>query len=80
MRVKEQISTRIKAMLTHDNFDLDEGFMTAFQSDVTHLLGDYFDLQGDVQIDVKLREDGKYALSVCAVAGKVNRFETTINN
>ncbi|MBO4555099.1 MAG: cell division topological specificity factor MinE [Clostridia bacterium] len=80
MNVKTQISKRLRDMLTKDKLGLSDGFMTAFRSDLTHLVGDYFDLSEGVKIDVKLQEDGKYVLSITATADRINHFETTMKN
>lgn len=78
MTLKTQISKRLRDMLTHDKLSLDDGFMTAFKTDITHIVGDYFDLTGEVQINVEQGEDGKYFVSVTAQASRINRFETTM--
>lgn len=77
MKIKDKMSARIRDMLTKDKLAFDEGFMTAFRADIKHLIGDYFDLDGDLQISVEQRPDGKYVVSVMSVASKIKTFGTT---
>ncbi|MBR4800781.1 MAG: hypothetical protein IK048_03850 [Clostridia bacterium] len=77
MRFKDKVSARIRDMLTNDKLGLSDGFMTAFQADVTHLVKDYFDVSGQIDVKIFENEDGKYGIKISALADKINTFETT---
>lgn len=78
MKMSSQMSARIRDMLTKDKLGLNDGFLAAFKGDITHLVKDYFDIEGQICVDVVETEDGKYKLSILATAGKINAFETTM--
>ena len=78
MKLKDRVQARMRDMLTKDKLGYADGFMTAFKGDLRHLVGDYFDIDGDLNINIEQREDGKYVLSVVAVASKLKLFDTTI--
>lgn len=79
MKIKDQVSNRIRDMLTKDKFGVDDGFMAAFRSDVTNMVKDYFQVSGGVDVAVLENEDGKYGVKISFVADKINSFETTFS-
>lgn len=75
MKINVQVENRLRDMLTKDK--LSAGFMTAFKSDLLHLVRDYFDTDG-VDVSVNETKDGTYLISITATAQKINSFETTV--
>lgn len=79
MRADRTIANRMRDMLTMDNVGVKDGFMRALTSDVNRVLKDYFDTQGEAQVKVSQREDGKYEVSFSAVALRIKQFATTMD-
>lgn len=79
MRIAEQVSSRLRDMLTKDKFRASDGFVVAFKADVSHLVKDYFDAD-DIAFDFKETKDGKYEITVTVKASRIKQFETTMQN
>lgn len=79
MRQDRDIAKRMRDMLTHDKVGVKEGFSTALMGDLNRLLGDYFDLCDTAEVDVVLRENGEYGVTVTATASRIKQFETTLD-
>ncbi len=79
MKAERDIAKRMREMLTQDKLGIKEGFSSALMNDVNKLLGDYFELDAPVEVEVELKENGKYALNITAVADRVKQFETTFD-
>lgn len=77
VKLKDKASARIREMLTKDKLGVSDGFMAAFKADEKHLVDDYFDVD-DLSVKVERREDGKYLVTVLAVASKIKLFDTTL--
>ena len=75
MKVKDQVALRLRDMLAKDK--LKTGFVTAFKSDVTHLVKDYFDIDA-IDFDFKETDNGKYEIVVVAKVSRIKQFETTM--
>ena len=78
VKLKDKASARIREMLTKDKLGMSDGFMAAFKADEQHLVGDYFDID-DLTVKVEQKDDGKYLVSVFAVASKIKLFDTTFS-
>ena len=78
MKFKDKVSARIRDMLTKDKLGFSDGFLAAFEQDESHLVDDYFELDGNLKIIVEQRDDGKYVVSVVGVASKLKLFDTTL--
>lgn len=75
MKINVQVENRLRDMLTKDK--LSAGFMTAFKSDLFHIVRDYFDTDG-IDVSVNENKDGTYLISITATAKRINVFETTM--
>ena len=79
MRYDRNIATRMRDMLTHDKVGIKEGFSTALNNDLNRLLGDYFDLNTPIEINVSLEENGDYDINIHASASRIKQFESTLD-
>lgn len=79
MRRDREIASRMREMLTRDKVGVKEGFSTALSGDLNRLLGDYFELQEPVDIDIAFCENGEYKISVSACATRIKQFDTTLD-
>lgn len=79
MRIQKQVISRLNNLLAKDKLGLNDGFMTAFRSDINHIVGDYFALETQPQIDVQAQENGTYKVLISATATKIKEFGTTLN-
>ncbi len=77
MRKDRQISSRLKEMLSHDKLSYQQGFYTAFCADISHVLYDYFEIEGKPNVKIELQDDGSFEVSICAKAVRIKQFETT---
>ena len=78
MRIQKQMISRLNNLLVKDKLGLNDGFLTAFRSDITHILGDYFALGSNVDIEVRHEEDGNYSVLISAKATQIKEFGTTL--
>lgn len=79
MRQDRNISLRLREMLTHDKVNIKEGFSTALNNDLNRLLCDYFDLSEPISLNISLKENGEYDLSLRASISRIKQFETTLD-
>ncbi len=79
MKAERDIAKRMREMLTQDKLGIKEGFSSALMNDLNKLLNDYFELDAPVEVEVELKENGKYAVNISAVADRVKQFETTFD-
>jgi len=79
LKAERDIAKRMREMLTQDKLGIKEGFSSALMNDLNKLLNDYFELDAPVEVEVELKENGKYAVNISAVADRVKQFETTFD-
>jgi len=79
MRYDRNIALRMREMLTHDKVGIKEGFSTALNSDINRILGDYFDLEAPVDINITLTESGSYSVEIRGSASRIKQFESTLD-
>lgn len=79
MKISTSVAERMRYMLTRDKVGLTDGFAAAMKGDITHVLRDYFDLDGEVQISLRQEGDGKYSVNVTASANRIRHFATTLD-
>lgn len=77
MRATRDISKRMRDILTHDKVGIKDGFASAMTKDVQKVLGDYFELDSPVRVEVVQGADGRYAVTVSCTAYCIKQFDTT---
>lgn len=73
----EEITERLRVMLTRDKLGVKEGFMTALNNDLNRLLKDYFDLKENCGLIIEQDAEGEYVLNFSARATRIKSFEST---
>jgi len=70
----KQASERLKAILVKDKIKAEEGFLQTLKSDLTRLLGDFFELTDGIDLKVELTDGGEFTVSVDAKARRIKKF------
>ena len=75
---KASIATeRLKDILIKDKVKATPGFLDVFKSDLRHLLGDYFELDSDVYLELELTDKGDFYVIINTRANRIKTFMST---
>ncbi len=77
MAFSKQIADRMKNMLVRDKMGVGDGFIEVFKTDLKRLICDYFDLDGDIDVKVELKDNGKYQVDLSYTATNTRGFCST---
>ena len=75
---KASIATeRLKDILIKDKVKATHGFLEVLKSDLRHLLGDYFELDSDVYLELELTDKGDFYVIINTRANRIKTFMST---
>lgn len=77
MKADKEMVKRLRNMLTRDKTGIKEGFSIALNKELNHMLSDYFELEGECELQIEPNENGGYNLSLQTSARRIKQFETT---
>lgn len=79
MKPSREVYDRMKTMLVKDKLGVGDGFQSIFKTDLERLCGDFFNLDGKINLNIELLDDGKYQVNVSFQATETKGFCSTLD-
>mgnify|MGYP001303758219 CR=1 FL=1 len=67
-------ASRLENMLLRDKVKAPEGFSEILKSDLTKLLGDYFELSEGVSVNITLTQNSGFDIKISTSASRIKSF------